>query len=183
MKKVLLAIVVLSIVATSVFCLVACGTTNPNDFLKELKDSKEMTVYSYDEAGVENGKISINSKGEIAYIQGESEMYLIKENDAFVLYSKQGSDGKWNKATDASSVDEIKNYVTIEMYVKELERNGIFVENEDGYWYGAVDKDKKMGVKMEKGMLLAYTSRDGAMVKVGAIELKADVKLPAEAKK
>lgn len=181
MKKVLLAIVVLSIVATSAVCLVACGTTNPNDFIKELKDSNEMTAYTYGDDGNETGKVSINSNGEIAYIMDGGEMYLIKENDAFVLYNKR--DGKWNKETDSAMVNEMKNYVTIQKYTEMLNQNGIFVENEDGYWYGTVDKDKELGVKMEKGMLVLYSKNGDTMQKAGAIELKADIKLPAEAKK
>lgn len=190
MKKVIIAIIILSIAVASVFGLVACDPndlpnsntqiTDPNDFIKQFKETAEFTFYGYDDKGNMIGKISINNNGEMMVIEGDDEAYVIKENDIYTLYTKTA--GEWIKETDESKIEEMQNSFTKSDLVAQLNEVGALTQNDDGYWYGAGDIEKNAGFKMEDGVLVGYIKTNGTLVKTSAIELKADIILPEEAK-
>lgn len=181
MKKVLLVLVILTIVATSVFALVACGPADPNAFIDAIVKADEFTIYEYDEDGNETVIVSVNKKGEFC-IPGSS-IYAIKEGDKIAMYEKlSGSD--WSKTLISMDSEEYKEFQeNVNSYKEEIksEESLVYVKDDNGFWFLKIDVLKISGVKIEDGKMVMYFKSGDEYIKVGAVSLKADIKLPEEA--
>lgn len=178
MKKVLMAVVVLTMVAASVFALVACGTSDPNEFLKNLEKADEFTAYAYNADGEVVSEISKNKAGEICVIQEAVKAYAIKDGDNFIIYTFLN--GKWTKSQDKTLYDtymsSVKLTTAMSLFADKL------VKGDDGYWVLDSGLGESAYLKMEDGLLVSYIKNDDKYVKTSAIELKSNIKLPDEAK-
>lgn len=181
MKKVLLVMVILTIVATSVFALVACGPSDPNAFIDALVKADEFTIYKYDADGNETVMVSVNKKGE--FCVPDSSIYAIKEGDKIAMYEKL-SDSDWSKTLISMDSEEYKEFQeNIKSYKEEIKRDDsqVYVKDDNGFWFLKIDVLKINGVKIEDGKMVMYLKYEDEYIKVGAVSLKADIKLPEEA--
>lgn len=184
MKKVLLILVILTIAATSVFALVACGpkdpavTGAPNDFMAKIKDAEDITFYLYDFNGDVITEIAKNKNGELYVNMGEIKAYAVLENEELVVYSLV--EGVWYKTKKTAS---IKQYLDVlNNALKAINAEAKMVKGEDDLWFYEADSAKKEGYKLDGEMLLGYGKEKTIYVKKMGIELKATIQLPEEAK-
>lgn len=177
MKKVLLITTILVIVATSIFALVACGPADPNAFIEAFIKADEFTVYAYKD-GNESVIMSMNKKGELC--MPILSLYLIKEGDKMALYSNM-IDAGWSKKLINMDFEEYLDYIEkINSYkeVIESEKEIAYVKDDNGFWFIENDESKDKGVKIEGGKFVMYQKINDEYVKISAISLKANIKLP-----
>lgn len=82
-----MTMVVLTMVAASVFALVACGTSYSNEFLENLGKADKFTAYAYNADGEVVSVISKNKASELCVNQESVKSYAIKDGDNCIIYT------------------------------------------------------------------------------------------------
>lgn len=82
-----MTVVVLTMVAASVFAVVACGTSDPKEFLENLRKADEFTAYAYNADGEVVSVISKNKAGELCVNRESVKSYAIKDGDNCIIYT------------------------------------------------------------------------------------------------
>lgn len=158
--------------------LTSCTSTDPKDLLAKFLDSSNYTISDG------TNKI-VYDNGDMHIKIGESETYVITENEVSSVYLKVLE--KWNKVTlDNILAKPVQSMINSFEQVKKdakkyLDDMDFFEKNEDNQYEGKSDSDYKgILIYVESGKLvISHTSSSNSKI---MIECKGKVSLPKEAK-